>query len=59
MEGNGGAHDDHAGGAAREQERVEAYRVEPCPLHGARERGQKDVRGLAGRVQTEAQLHAK
>ena len=35
-------------------ERVDAQRIDACPLHDASERGQVDVRVHAGRVQIEA-----
>ena len=40
-------------------ERVDAQRIDACPLHDASERGQVDVRVLAERVQIEAQSHVK
>ena len=45
--------EDGQGAAARE--RVETKRIEACPLRGASDRGQGDVRSLAGRVRTGAQ----
>ena len=40
-------------------ERVDAQRIDACPLHDASERGQVDVRVHAGRVQNEAQSPVK
>ena len=52
-------HDGRDGHRAATRQRVENARVEFCALRGASERSEHNVRELAGRVQIEAQSHAK
>ena len=52
-------HDGRDGHDAATRQRVENARVEPCVLRGASERGQGDVRKLAGRVRSDAQALLK
>jgi len=51
---HGGRHAGQDGQGAAAHEREEMPLVDACPLHGARERGQRDLRKHAGRVQIEA-----